>query len=208
MLKENVLSTIVGRIVLCFLTLLVSSPLAGASEPSFFKMQELFKGRGGYSIVVAPDGTPLAFNGNKYRRSTDGGKTWDDSREIGPDAGGNAIVNETTGEILLVKAGGGYLWKSKDNGQSWNREEIKILPDGFGFGTPDGVPLLVGEMQSGITLQFSEHKGRLIMPARILGPTNSNAVEWRPYHYNTAIYSDDSGKTWAGQQTVSGTWLR
>jgi len=159
-------------------------------------MHELFKGRGGRSIVVAADGTVLAFHGRLLRRSGDGGKTWSEARKIGDDAGGNALVNETNGEILLVQAGKGYLWKSKDNGQSWIREEIKILPDGFGHGTPDGVPLSVGAMQAGITLQFGEHKGRLIMPARIHGPEASNAVEWRPYHYNTAIYSDDGGKTW------------
>jgi len=196
MLKEKVLNRMVRRIVLCFLTLLVSSPLVSASESSFFEMQELFKGRGGRSIVVAVDGTVLAFHGRLLRRSGDGGKTWSEVRKIGDDAGGNALVNETNGEILLVQAGKGYLWKSKDNGQNWIREEIKILPDGLGFGTPDGVFLKVGAMQSGITLQFGEHKGRLLMPARLQGPKASNAVEWRPYHYSTAIYSDDGGKTW------------
>ena len=51
-------------------------------------------------------------------------------------------------------------------------------------------------MQCGITLAFGKHKGRLIMPARITGPKNSNAVEWRPYHYSTALYSDDGGAIW------------
>ena len=161
-----------------------------------FEMHELFEGRGGRSIVVAADGSVLAFNGRLLRCSTDGGKTWSEAREIGHDAGGNALVNKTNGEILLVQAGKGYLWKSKDDGRSWIREEIRILPDGFGQGTPDGVPLSVGAMQAGVTLQFGKHKGRLIMPARIQGPKASNAVKWRPYHYNTAMYSDDGGKTW------------
>jgi len=51
-------------------------------------------------------------------------------------------------------------------------------------------------MQCGITLAFGEHRGRLLMPARIMGPQDSNAVEWRPYHYSTAIFSDDHGATW------------
>jgi sialidase-1 len=51
-------------------------------------------------------------------------------------------------------------------------------------------------MQSGITLAFGKHQGRLILPARIMGPKSSNAVEWRPYHYSTALYSDDGGAIW------------
>ena len=51
-------------------------------------------------------------------------------------------------------------------------------------------------MQPGITLQFGSHKGRLLMPARVQGPKYSNDVEWRPYHYSTAVYSDDGGKSW------------
>ena len=51
-------------------------------------------------------------------------------------------------------------------------------------------------MQCGITLAFGKHKGRLIMPARVMGPTSSNANEWRPYHYSTALYSDDGGAVW------------
>jgi sialidase-1 len=43
---------------------------------------------------------------------------------------------------------------------------------------------------------YGEHKGRLLSPARVFGPENSNDVKWRPYHYNTSIYSDDSGLTW------------
>jgi len=48
-------------------------------------------------------------------------------------------------------------------------------------------------MQCGIALAFGESKGRLIIPARVAGPKHSNAVEWRPYHYSTALYSDDGG---------------
>lgn len=186
----------VRRIVLCFLALLISSPLVRASESSFFEMQELFKGRGGRNIVIAPDGTILSFHGPLLRCSADGGKTWTQPREIGADAGGNAVVNEFNGEVLLVRASKGYMWKSSDNGRTWIREGITILPDGFGHGSPEGVPLSVGAMQPGITLKYGEHKGRLLMPARCQGPEASNDVAWRPYHYSTAIYSDDGGKTW------------
>ncbi len=161
-----------------------------------FEMQELFEGRGGRSIVAA-DGAMLAFNGRLLRSSADGGKTWSESREIGDDAVcGNAIVNETNGEVMLVRPGKGYMWKSIDNGQTWNREDIRVLPDGFGYGSPERAPLGVGAHQPGITLKYGEHKGRLLMPGSISNPESSNAVEWRPYHYNSAMYSDDGGKTW------------
>ena len=195
MLKEMSLQKIVQRAALGFLTLLLCSPFVSAAESPFFNMQELFKGRGAKNIVVAADGTVLAFHVRLLRSSGDGGKTWSEARIIGDDAKGNAIVNETSGEILLVR-GKGYLWKSKDNGKSWIREEIKIRPDGFGHGSPDGVPFDSRCFQPGITLQFGKHKGRLIIPARISGPKSSNAVKWRSYHYNTAVYSDDSGKSW------------
>jgi sialidase-1 len=29
-----------------------------------------------------------------------------------------------------------------------------------------------------------------------MGPKNSNDVAWRPYHYSTAVYSDDGGAVW------------
>jgi len=161
----------------------------------FFYTQQLFEGRGGRSIVAAKDGTMLAFNGNELRKSKDG-KSWTPKKDIGKDANGtNAIVNEENGEILLLSPRG-YLLKSKDHGNTWNKEEITIIPDAFGLGAPDGVPVIVWASQAGVTLKFGPNKGRLIMPARILGPTNSNDEEWRPYHYNTALYSDDGGKVW------------
>ena len=91
---------------------------------------------------------------------------------LGRDPVGRAIV-----EALAAKA----------------REGVKVLPDGFG-----NIPKTEGvsAMQCGITLAFGKHKGRLIMPARVMGPKSSNAVEWRPYHYSTALYSDDGGTVW------------
>lgn len=164
-------------------------------EP-FFLMHELWEGRGGRSIVTAIDGTVLAFNRGYLRKSYDGGKTWTISEEFGHDVGGsNVVVNEQNGEIMSVSPRG-HRWISSDNGQSWTREEVEILPDGFGLGSPDNVPLVLFAMQSGITLMHGEHKGRLLMPSRIMGPQGSNDIEWRAYHYSNAIFSDDGGKTW------------
>jgi len=57
-----------------------------------------------------------------------------------------------------------------------------------------------------VTLQFGEHRGRLLMPGRIQPPNGDNAQEYWPYNYNTSMYSDDGGKTWqVGDPIQSGT---
>ncbi len=149
-------------------------------------------------IVVAPDGTVLAFakSGKLLRRSEDGGKTWSEMQEVGNDANGSSIVDRTTGDVLMVCANKGYLWRSKDNGKTWARETITIMPNPYGHGTPDGIPVETSCSESGVTLQYGEHAGRLLMPGRIMPPKGNNDQEWWPYHYNTSLYSDNGGKTW------------
>lgn len=159
-------------------------------------IQKLFDGRGGRDIVTARNGHVLAFHNHTLRESADGGTTWSAPREIGRDAGGKTVVNEINGEILYIHADKGYLWKSRDDGRTWARETIKIRPNKFNHGSPDTVPQSVGAFQPGVTLQYGPKKGRLLLATRVMGPTGSNDVEWRPYHYNTAMYSDDGGATW------------
>ena len=167
-----------------------------------FNLQKLWDGPGGTSVVVAGDGSVLVFEGtggNRVRRSTNGGGSWSPSTVIGSDAlNGNAIVDEVSGHVLYVNPALNALWRSADHGQSWQREVITIESDGLGNPGLD-----VRFMQSGITLQSisqppygSDQRGRLIMPARILGPENSDAPDWRIYHYATSIYSDNSGASW------------
>jgi len=167
-------------------------------EPACAPIQTLWKGRGGWGgIVSVPDGTVVAFQspgGGTCRRSRDGGRTWDPEIMIVPDAkGGNAIVDEGRGDLLYVNPGEGWLCRSRDGGVTWARESCEARPDGFGL-----IPKREGvsAMQPGITLAVGQHKGRLLTPARIMGPKNSNDVPWRPYHYSTAMYSDDGGKVW------------
>jgi sialidase-1 len=164
--------------------------------PARSTTRQTFAGRGGRDIVTARNGAVLTFKDKLMRESIDGGATWSAPREVGPDAGGKVVVDETNGEILYVHADKGYLWRSRDDGRTWGRERITVRPNKFNHGSPDTVPLGVGAFQPGVTLQFGPHRGRLLVACRIFGPANSNAVEWRPYHYNTAMYSDDGGATW------------
>ncbi|MHC4643639.1 MAG: sialidase family protein, partial [Planctomycetota bacterium] len=174
----------------------------------FFEIQDLFESMRIPNIVVATDGTVLAFakSGRILRRSEDGGKSWGPIQEVGRDAGGSAIVDENTGDVMVVRAKGEYLWRSGDHGKTWKREEIVIKPNAVGHGTTDGIGVQTACSESGITLRHGKHKGRLLMPARIQPPKGNNDQEWGPYNHNTAIYSDDGGKTWQTSGPVqSGT---
>ena len=175
-----------------------------------FSMQDLYESARIPNIVVATDGTVLAFgrSARLLRRSEDGGKTWTPAQEVGHDAGGSAIVDENSGDVMVVSSRNGYLWRSSDHGKTWAREDIVIKPNAAGHGTPkpDGTPVQTHCSESGITLLYGEHKGRLLMPARVMAPEGTNAQEFWPYHYNTAIYSDDGGKIWQTSGPVqSGT---
>jgi sialidase-1 len=168
-----------------------------------FALQKLWDGPGGTSVVVARDGSVLAFEGtrgNRVLRSTDGGASWSTPITIGSDAlDGNVLVDEVSGNVLYVNPAAGALWRSTNHGQSWQKETITIAPDGLGSRGLD-----VRHMQPGLTLgkvpgppYGSDQRGRLIMPARILGPENSDAPDWRIYHSATALFSDDGGASWA-----------
>jgi sialidase-1 len=181
--------------------------LAADSVPPVFEVQELFERVRGGNIVVGTDGTVLAFaGGGRLRRSKDGGNTFGAVQQIGNDASGSAIVDEETGDVLKVDSRHGHLWRSSDQGNTWRREKIVILPNAMGHGVPGGVPSRTGSSESGVTLLFGEHKGRLLMPTRIMPPKDSNEQKWWPYHYNAAIFSDDRGKSWQTSGPVqSGT---
>lgn len=171
---------------------LSSRPSAGIT------VQDLYTDTRIPNIVVATNGTVLAFGGSgrQVRRSQDGGRSWSEPAEVGPDAAGSAIVDTVTGDVLVVQSRDGYLWRSSDHGGSWAREQVNIRPNAMPHGSPDTVPAQTTCSESGVTLEYGEHAGRLLMPARIQPPHGTNDQEFWPYNYNTAIYSDDRGRTW------------
>ena len=72
-------------------------------------------------------------------------------------------------------------------------------------GTGD-VPILIASMETGITLNNGDHKGRLLIAGRIQPPLGNNDQEYWMYNYNTALFSDDRGKTWqVSEGIMSGT---
>ena len=173
-----------------------------------FEVQGLFESVRIPNITVTTNGTVLAFakSGRILRRSEDAGATWSPIQEVGKDAVGSAIVDENTGDVMVVRGGLGYLWRSGDEGKTWKREEIVVKPNPMGHGGKGKVPAQTSCSESGVTLRYGKHKGRLLMPARVQPPEGNNGQEWWPYNYNTAIFSDDGGKTWQTSGPVqSGT---
>ena len=72
-------------------------------EP-LFEMQKIFPKMGTPKIVVAKDGTVLAFSGagRWVRRSENQGKTWSPEQIVGPNAKGNVVVDDNSGDVLVV----------------------------------------------------------------------------------------------------------
>ncbi len=188
--------------------LMGAAALAEEAAAPHFQMQDLFEGVRIPKIVVATDGSVLAFakSGHLLRRSEDGGESWTPAAEVGRDARGSAIVDSGNGDVMVVCASRGFLWRSHDHGKTWQREEITVKANQLGHGGVDAVPANTICSESGVTLEHGKHKGRLLMPARVQPPYGNNDQEWWPCNYNTAIYSDDGGKTWQTSGPVqSGT---
>ncbi len=159
-------------------------------------MQQVFTGGRFPNVVVATEGTVLAFwNGVKVRRSEDGGTTWGEAILVGKGfMGGGVTVDETTGHILaFVEAHHPpaplIVYRSTDHGKTWApQKDTVIKPD-----TNGNVPSMHMN-EHGITLRHGKHKGRLLRPARWYA--GKNARDRWPKHYTNAIYSDDGGKSW------------
>jgi sialidase-1 len=171
--------------------------LAASPEPAFVT-QELFRNNRFPNVAIAIDGTVLAFCAQNQpltlRRSEDGGHSWSAIIQVSEQPGtlGAAVVDESTGHVLVFDQFLEHraLYRSTDHGKTWQKETVVIHPDRAG-----GVGVTHGA-EAGIMLQMGPWRGRLLLPARVFGPENSNDPAWWPYHYNTAIYSDDHGRTW------------
>lgn len=184
------------------------------NEKPVFHTQVLYRSTGttrsarGAHITVTSDGTVLAFGRgcSTVRRSTDKGKTWSSEENLGF-KGQNVINDDVTGDILILspEKEGPFLYRSRDNGYNWEREVISIKPNSMNHGTGD-VPILIASMETGITLNNGDHKGRLLIAGRIQPPVGNNDQEYWMYNYNTALFSDDRGKTWqVSEGIMSGT---
>lgn len=186
------------------------SPPAGASEagyvvegrleaflgPPALETQQLFADDRFPNVVVAMDGTVLAFwNGVKLRRSTDGGRTWGPEVLVGKGfMGGGVTVDETSGDILAFveqrhPPSPLTLYRSADQGRTWTAQQAVIQP------AREGHLPSMHMNEHGITLRRGPHKGRLLRTSRWYAGGN-RPVSLFPQHYANAVYSDDGGRTW------------
>jgi sialidase-1 len=111
---------------------------------------------------------------------------------------GEALADEAahrcpSGDILVVTEEEHppaplHVFRSRDHGQTWTRQEVTIHPDKNGH-----VPSMCMN-EHGIALRHGEQAGRLLRPARWYAAGNQRSEY--PKHYTTAVYSDDGGKTW------------
>jgi len=173
------------------------NPFWGDGE-EHFEVLQLFEDERFPNIVVAKDGTLIATWGStryQVRRSEDGGKTWGEIYVIAEPGfqGGGTIVDEQSGDILAFVEEGHppsplTMYRSTDQGRTWEPEEIVIHPD------DNGNISSMHMNEHGITLRSGAHQGRLIRPSRFYGESNDRE-HWST-HYTNAIFSDDGGKTW------------
>ncbi|MFP6872013.1 MAG: sialidase family protein, partial [Verrucomicrobiales bacterium] len=136
--------------------------------------------------------------GLEMRSSKDGGATWSESVSIanpGWQAGG-LTVDETSGDILAFVEHWKWpkppppptIYRSTDHGKTWKVQETVIEKDKNG-----NVPSM-HMAEHGITLRHGKRAGRLLRAARCYA--GEDRPSSFPKHYNTAIYSDDGGRTW------------
>lgn len=169
--------------------------------PPHFESQQVFKGGRFPNVVVAMNGDVLATWGSdrlRVRRSADGGQTWGPEIVVlehkGAVHGGGTIVDETTGDILMFShaehpPSDWQMYRSKDHGRTWAQRPTVVRRNQAGH-----LPAMHMN-ESGITLRYGQHKGRLITATRWYGLANYPKANW-PTHYTNAMYSDDGGRTW------------
>lgn len=151
------------------------------------------------NVVTTPTGAILVTWGSDRvwsRCSRDGGLTWEAPVIIDRHGihGGGTTIDPSNGEILAFvevahPPADLRVYRSRDDGRSWERSEVEIAPDSQG-NTPS-----MHMNEHGIALSGDAYAGRLIRPSRFYGEGNRPPSLW-PTHYTNAIYSDDGGRTW------------
>jgi sialidase-1 len=169
-----------------------------ANGKAVFEVQKIFDKGQHPNVVVALDGSVIATYGRiqyNYRRSVDGGITWGEVTTLADPGfqGGGVTVDENNGNIFVFVEEDHPIaplkvFKSADHGKNWDEVDVIINPDING-----NIPSMHMN-ESGITLKYGKHAGRLIRPARYYA--GGNQREFWPEHYTNAIYSDDGGETW------------
>jgi sialidase-1 len=212
------------------LVLLTSTAFANEDPPvggpEISKVKLFQAGVAGYrtyripSIAITRKGTVLAavaarFDGHgdwgnidtMLRRSTDGGKTWDEQRII-TDDGVNTVDNatfitdpksDTVYLMYQISYARAYLKQSDDEGLTWSspREITSAFEE---FRTRDDFDWEVLAMGPGhgITLE----NGRFVVPVWL-----STSRKHRP-SISATVYSDDRGKTWRAGEVIVATTQR
>jgi sialidase-1 len=160
------------------------------------------------SLVVAPDGSVLAFCEERWRspcddtgechivmkKSMDDGRTWGDLIHLQHQDGakyhmGSAVSVPDAGKVLLM-CGGGWL-QSMDYGDTWKdwQPDIQVLAGTSGGDTHGSAP--------GIVKQYGPCRGRIVWPARTIvsndGYNDLSIPDRQTKCYSMAWYSDDGG---------------
>jgi len=157
-------------------------------------------------MIATPSGKLLiAFTDSfKMCRSTDGGKTWSERKDLDiPDK-----TNKISGAIRLRDKtigiwteGGPWFWKSNDMGRTWSKR-VKTGSSGYPYAGNSMIETSTGRLILPVREGHSV-SGRLWKGARAVGTTHDGTrvgVEGHAHAMEMDItlvhYSDDKGKTW------------